>query len=87
MELGLTATPEHGSSPVVVQQREGNTGIPARVVVERRRDRGDEWRGLELSVRAMEGTRELKREGKRGGEGRGCSSPFIGPGGRRRWPG
>jgi hypothetical protein len=60
----------------------GLTG--ARAVVESWRDRGNERRGLELGASATEGARELKREGKRGGEGRGCSSPFIGPGGRRR---
>jgi hypothetical protein len=38
-------------------------------------------------VRAKEGARELEREGKRGGEGQGWSSPLTGPGGRRRWPG
>jgi hypothetical protein len=57
----------------------------ARAAVERRHDVGDERRGLELSARATKGVRELKRERKRGGEGRGCSSPFIWPGGR--WPG
>jgi hypothetical protein len=59
----------------------------ARVVVERRRDGGDERQGLELGARATEGVRELKRVGKRGGEGQGCSLPFIGLGVRRRWPG
>jgi hypothetical protein len=29
-ELSLAATSEHGSSPVGAQQREGDTGIPAR---------------------------------------------------------
>jgi hypothetical protein len=59
----------------------------ARAAVERWCDGGDErWR-LELGVRAKESARELEREGKRGGEGWGCYSPFIGSGGRRRWPG
>jgi hypothetical protein len=44
----------------------------ARAAMERRRDEGEERQRLELGVR------ELGREGKRGGEGRGCSSPFIG---------
>jgi hypothetical protein len=44
----------------------------AQAAAERRHDRGEEWRWLELD------TRELGREGKRGGEGWGCSSPFIG---------
>jgi hypothetical protein len=43
------------------------------VVVERLRDGGDERRWLELGMRAKEGVRELEREGKRGGEGQGCS--------------
>jgi hypothetical protein len=47
--------------------------IGARAVAEKRRDGGEEWRWLELSAR------ELRRDGKRGGEGRGCSSPFLGP--------
>jgi hypothetical protein len=37
--------------------------------VERRHDGGDKQWGLELNVRATEGVMELKREGKRGGEG------------------
>jgi hypothetical protein len=36
---------------------------------ERRRDEGEDRRWLELSARAKEGSRELGREGKRGGEG------------------
>jgi hypothetical protein len=50
----------------------------ARAAAERRRDGGEDQRWLELDVRAKEGARELKREGNKGGEGRGCSSPFIG---------
>jgi hypothetical protein len=38
-------------------------------------------------VRVKEGARELKREGKRGSEGWGCSSPLMGLEGRQRWPG
>jgi hypothetical protein len=53
-------------------------------VVERLHDGGNERRGLELDATAMKSAREFKREGKRGGEDRGCSSPFIGSGGRRR---
>jgi hypothetical protein len=77
------ATLEHGSSSTGAQQR-GEHGDPssgltgARMVMERQRDGGDEWQQLELSVRAKEGAKELRREGERGGEGRGCSSPFIG---------
>jgi hypothetical protein len=55
--------------------------------VERWRDGGDEERRLELTTRVKEGAREPKREGKRGGQGRGFSSPFIGLGERRRWLG
>jgi hypothetical protein len=47
-------------------------------VTERRRDRGEDRWWLELGVRAKEGARELRREGNRGGEGRGCLLPFIG---------
>jgi hypothetical protein len=54
----------------------------ARAAVERRCNRGDKWRRLELSARTKEGARGLEREGKRDGEGRECSSPFIEPGGR-----
>jgi hypothetical protein len=81
-ELVIATTPEHGSLPVGAQQREGNIEILTRASPGLgRHDRDDKRRGLEL------GAREIKREGKRGGTGRGCSSPFIGPGGRRRWPG
>jgi hypothetical protein len=45
--------------------------------VERRHNGGDERWWLELNVRVKEGARELEREGKRGGEGQGCSSPFY----------
>jgi hypothetical protein len=48
------------------------------VVVERQGDGGEDWRQLELGARAKEGVRELRGEGNRGGEGWGCSSPFIG---------
>jgi hypothetical protein len=77
------ATLEHGSSSTGAQQR-GEHGDPssgltgARMVMERQRDGGDEWQQLELSVRAKEGAKELRREEERGGEGWGCSSPFIG---------
>jgi hypothetical protein len=50
-------------------------------------DGGEDWRRLELNVRVKEGVRELRREGKSGGEVRRCSSHFIGPGGRWRWLG
>jgi hypothetical protein len=53
------------------------------VVAKRRCDGGEEWRH-ELGARAKEGMRELGREGKRGGEGRRCSSPFIGAEGASR---
>jgi hypothetical protein len=56
-----------------------NSGLTgARATVEMWRDGGNEQRWLGLSVRAKEGARELGREGERGGEGWGCSSPFIG---------
>jgi hypothetical protein len=67
---GTTGRGEHGDP--------GSGLTRAQAVVERRRDRGDERWWLELDVSAKEGVRELKRERKRGGEGRGCSSPFIG---------
>jgi hypothetical protein len=54
--------------------------------VKRWRDGGEERRRLELIVRVKEGARELEREGKKVGEGWGCSSPFIGLGRRWRWP-
>jgi hypothetical protein len=76
---GRTERGEHGDPDL------GLTGALA--TVERRCDGGDEWWGLELSVRATKGASELKREGKRDGEGQRCSSPFIGTGGRRRWEG
>jgi hypothetical protein len=57
----------HRCSPVVVEEFERDEAV-----AERRRDEGEERRWLELGVR------ELGREGKRGDEGRGCSSPFIG---------
>jgi hypothetical protein len=44
-------------------------------------DGGDERWQLELVVRAKEGAKGLRREGKRCGEVRGCCSPFIGVGG------
>jgi hypothetical protein len=51
----------------------------ARVAAEGRHDGGEEWQRLELDARAKEGAKELGRErGKRGGEGRGFSSPFTG---------
>jgi hypothetical protein len=50
----------------------------ARAVVDWRRNRGEERWQLELGTRAKEGARELGREGEKGGEGRGCSSAFIG---------
>jgi hypothetical protein len=50
----------------------------AREVVKRRRDGGKERRRLELIARVKEGAMELGRDGKRGGEGQGLSSPFIG---------
>jgi hypothetical protein len=50
----------------------------ARAVAERRRDRDEEWRWLELGARAKEGAKEIGREGKRGSEGGGFSTPFIG---------
>jgi hypothetical protein len=56
-------------------------------VVKRRRDEGKERWWLELIARVKEGTRDLEREGKRGNEVWGCSSPFIGLGGRWRWSG
>jgi hypothetical protein len=62
----------------------------AQGAAERRCDGGGERRQLELSTRAKEGVRELEREGKRGGKGRGCSLPFIGAegaSGRGGWGG
>jgi hypothetical protein len=48
------------------------------VVAKRRHNGGKERRWLELVVRVKEGVKELGREGRRGGEGHGVSSPFIG---------
>jgi hypothetical protein len=45
----------------------------ARVVVKRQRDGGKEQQRLEIIARAKDGAKELGREGKRGGEGRGLS--------------
>jgi hypothetical protein len=39
---------------------------------------GDERWWLEPVARAEEGERELRSEGERGGEGRGCSGVYIG---------
>jgi hypothetical protein len=47
-------------------------------VVEGRRDGDKERWHLELSARAKDGTNVLGREGKRGGESQGFSSPVIG---------
>jgi hypothetical protein len=47
-------------------------------VATRRCTRGSERRRLELIARAMEGAKELRREGMRCGEGRGSHRPFIG---------
>jgi hypothetical protein len=48
------------------------------VAAKRQHDRGEERRRLELGARAKEGARVIRREGKNGGEGRGCSPHFIG---------
>jgi hypothetical protein len=53
----------------------------ARAAPVRWRDGGEERRRFELGARAKEGVRVLGREGKRGGEGRGCSSSFY----KGRW--
>jgi hypothetical protein len=45
----------------------------ARAEAKMRRNRGKEWRQLELIARAKEGAKELGREGKRAGEARGLS--------------
>jgi hypothetical protein len=45
----------------------------AQAAMKRRRDGGKEWQRLELVTRAKEGVKELRREGKRGGEGLGLS--------------
>jgi hypothetical protein len=50
-------------------------------VATRRRTGGSKRRWLELIARAKEGTKELRREGMRCGEGRGSHRPFIGVGG------
>jgi hypothetical protein len=52
-------------------------------VATRRRTGGSERRWLELVARAKEGTKELRREGMRCGEGRGSHHPFIGAGERQ----
>jgi hypothetical protein len=43
------------------------------VVAKRQRNRGKEQRQLEPITRVKEGAKELGREGKMGGEGRGLS--------------
>jgi hypothetical protein len=45
--------------------------IGARAAAKRRCDRGKERWWLELIARVKEGVKDLGREGKRGGEGRG----------------
>jgi hypothetical protein len=50
----------------------------ARAATKRRHDGGEERRWLELITRAKEDARELRREGKRCGEGWGALRPFIG---------
>jgi hypothetical protein len=49
----------------------------ARAAVERQHGRGEEWRRLELSVRAKEGARELGREGKKERSGPGVLIAFY----------
>jgi hypothetical protein len=55
---GATERGEHGDP--------GSGLTRAQVVVERRRDGGNEWWGLMLGARATEVARELKRDWKRG---------------------
>jgi hypothetical protein len=50
-------------------------------VATRRRTGRRERRRLELVAGVNEGTKELRREGMRCGEGRGSYGPFIGAGG------
>jgi hypothetical protein len=50
-------------------------------VAERRCTGGNKRRWLELIARVKEGTKELRREGMKCGESRGCHRPFIGAGG------
>jgi hypothetical protein len=61
----------------------------ARVVAERRRDGGEEWRRLELSMGAGESKRESKREMRRCGLLRGGVLTFYRCWGvrRRQWLG
>jgi hypothetical protein len=66
---GTTGRGEHGDPSSGVTE--------AWATVERRRDGGNKRQRLELGARVKEGARELKREGKRGGEGWGCSLPFY----------
>jgi hypothetical protein len=58
----------HRCSPVIVEEDE-----PDEAVAKRQRNRGKEQRQLEPITRVKEGAKELGREGKRGGEGRGLS--------------
>jgi hypothetical protein len=72
----------NGSATERGEHRDPGSGLTeARAAVGMRHDGGDKRQRLELGVR------ELEREGKRVGEGRGRSSPFIGLAGRQRWPG
>jgi hypothetical protein len=54
-------------SPAVAEEDEPDEALPEGCSsAERRRDGGEEWWRLELSVRVKEGARELGTEGKRG---------------------
>jgi hypothetical protein len=81
------------SLPMVVEEDEPDEAVPLGCSSEHeRRRRGgvtEAKNGGGLS--STRGRRKARgssgERGKRGGEGQGCSSPFIGSGGRRRWPG
>jgi hypothetical protein len=55
-ELGLTTTPEHGSSPVEAQQREGDTGILARASL----GLGRRWRAGAIEAMNGEGLSSVR---------------------------
>jgi hypothetical protein len=88
-ELGLTATPEHGSSPAGAQQREGDTGISTQAslwcgwqcrgrvtTVKKRRRRCSVWAALRLGKKG-------RRAGRGAVEGSGALPLYMGLGGGR----
>jgi hypothetical protein len=71
-ELGLAATPEHGSSPARAQQREGDTRILARASPGRRRQCGGRATAVKKRRRRRSVQATLRHEEKRRRMGRGA---------------